>query len=115
MTDAPSGSVRVADGALLCPNCAGEYVHLDDVYVAGRAQEDGEVRPAHVNAAGDVTTGSAVSSPVADSGRRHVFALAGWCEFCQSNFAIEFAQHKGQTRIKVTQLLPADDSSKKIS
>jgi len=106
-----SETVAVADGALLCPNCAGEYVHLDDAYAAGRRREDGEVRPVHVNAAGDITTGPMVSSPISDTGRRHAFALAGWCEFCRTKFAIEFAQHKGQTRIQVTQLGAADEAS----
>lgn len=90
------------DGRMLCPLCGEAYVHVDDVFVAGRPREDGEVEPVHVDYAGRVRDG-VIDLPIPDVGRRHVFALKGWCEMCRGTFAIEFKQHKGQTQIAIRQ------------
>lgn len=87
----------------LCPSCGEDYVHLDNVYIAGRPREDGDIVPVHVNAAGHVKQGFEVDLPTADIGRRHAITIAGWCELCGANFAIEFKQHKGQTEVRVLQ------------
>lgn len=90
------------DGAaLLCPHCQFNFVHVDDVYVAGRPREDGEVHPVHVDAGGRARSDSSVSLPIPDVGRRHVFALQGWCEGCGGHFTLEFSQHKGQTMVAI--------------
>lgn len=89
------------NGIFRCPVCGDEWTHIDDVYVAGRPREDGEVVPVHVDSSGRVTQGLPVSLPNTDVGRRHVITLAGWCESCGIHFGIEFKQHKGQTMVQV--------------
>lgn len=86
---------------LLCPKCGEEYTHLDDVYVAGRQREDGDVTPVHVDSSGALQSGASVSLPVSDVGRRHVISIKGSCETCGAEFAIEFKQHKGVTMVSV--------------
>ena len=87
--------------ALLCPHCQSNYVHIDDVYVAGRPREDSEVHPVHVDAGGRTSSDPSISLPIAGLGRRHVFALKGWCEGCSGHFTLEFTQHKGQTLVAI--------------
>ena len=90
------------DGALLCPKCGDSYTHLDEVFIAGRAREDGNIAPVHVDAAGNVTANdSRVALPIPEIGRRHAFSIKGWCEGCAGHFTIEFVQHKGQTMVTV--------------
>ncbi len=108
---APEPFLYNQDGVLLCPHCSEQYVHIDDVYVAGRPREDGNIVPVHVDSAGRQNNGSGVALPIPDVGRRHAFCLRGWCETCAGTFTIEFVQHKGQTLISVrepqwTQLTP---------
>ncbi|WP_250442685.1 hypothetical protein [Actinotalea sp. C106] len=86
---------------LQCPLCADSYVHIEDVYVAGRPREDGPVVPVHVDSAGRVLTGDEVDLPIPETGRRHVISLGGRCEGCGGRFTIEFKQHKGQTVLAV--------------
>jgi hypothetical protein len=87
-------------GHLLCPRCGDDYVHVDDVFVAGRPREDGPVFPVHVNSDGNVREGQQVSLPVS-ADRRHSIGVQGWCEKCSGRFVIEFRQHKGQTLVDV--------------
>ena len=103
MTGVPSPEpfLYAQDGMLLCPHCGERFIHIDDVYVAGRPREDGEVVPVHVDAAGRPHTGPAVSVPIPDVGRRHAVSLKGWCETCSGSFTIEFVQHKGHTLVAV--------------
>ncbi|GIG40959.1 hypothetical protein [Cellulomonas phragmiteti] len=89
------------EGQLMCPLCSGTYVHIDDVYVAGRPREDGPVVPVHVNAGGRIATEEGVDLPMTDYGRRHVISLGGVCELCGGRFALEFKQHKGQTLVTI--------------
>lgn len=100
------------DGRLTCPKCCENYVHIDDVFIAGRPREDGPVEPVHVDHRGQVREGLNVALPIPETGRRHVIALKGWCEMCAAHFTIEFKQHKGQTHValreaKWSPLLPA--------
>lgn len=88
-------------GRLLCPLCGENWAHVDEVFVAGRPREDGDVEPVHVDHGGRVSRDQAVALPIPDVGRRHAFALKGWCETCQGAFTIEFKQHKGQTLLAV--------------
>jgi hypothetical protein len=85
---------------LLCPVCDGDYVHIDDVYVAGRPREDGELVPVSVDHRGQVREGTQAALQIPDAGRRHAFSLRGWCEICGGQFALEFKQHKGQTVVR---------------
>ena len=90
------------DGILLCPLCGeSRYTHIDDVFVAGRPREDGEVVPVHIDSHGRTTSDNSVALPIPDVGRRHAISLGGWCESCGGRFAIEFLQHKGQTAVAV--------------
>lgn len=90
--------ISMDDGdRMLCPKCGGNYVHIDEVFVAGRPREDGEIKPVHVDSGGRVSAEERVSLPIPDVGRRHAIALKGWCELCSAEFAVEFVQHKGQT------------------
>lgn len=87
------------EAILRCPACASTYVHLDDVYMAGRPREDGPVECVHVDANGNTHDSNETTTPLppAGLGRRHAIAVAGWCEGCHTNLAIVFKQHKGQT------------------
>lgn len=91
------------DGTLLCPSCRFHYIHIDDVFVAGRPREDGDIFPVHVDKAGHVKEGVQVALPSRDVGRRHAITLVGWCENCASHFGIELRQHKGMTSVRVLQ------------
>lgn len=92
-----------ADQCLLCPLCGETYVHIDDVYVAGRPREDGAIVPVHVDSGGRVLDGSQVSLPIPNVGRRHAIVLRGRCETCAGTFTLEFKQHKGQTVLAIRQ------------
>lgn len=89
-----------AENLLLCPGCGGEYLHVDDVYVAGRPREDGPFVPVHVDASGRVNT-SDPTIPGGTPGRRHTITLAADCELCGGHFAWQFQQHKGRTIVEV--------------
>jgi hypothetical protein len=98
------GMLNIDENArLLCPACGFNCTHVDEVYVAGRPREDGDVFPVHVTAGGLVSQGLGVDLPSEDIGRRHVITLTGWCEGCSKSFAIEFKQHKGETYLKLLQ------------
>lgn len=90
------------DGMIQCPNpsCGDDYLHVDDVYVAGRPREDGPVEPVHVDADGRVETGLSVDIPMS-LGRRHGIALIAWCENCRGRFSFTFVQNKGRTEVGV--------------
>lgn len=87
---------------LLCPLCGFSYTHIDDVFVAGRPREDGPIDVVKVASDGRVSNPTG-SFPIPDVGRRHAFSLQGWCEGCGGTFALEFLQHKGETKIAVRQ------------
>lgn len=86
---------------LICPLCGEDYVHLDDVYMAGRPREDGPYVNVHVDNAGRIDQGDFLNMPIQSGGRRHTIAVSGWCEMCAGRFAIEFRQHKGQTELAI--------------
>lgn len=93
------------DGAnpstLLCPACGGDYVHLDDVYVAGRPREDEDAKTVHVDHRGTVDHLTPVPLGAGGLGRRHTITLGGFCELCHERFAVAFKQHKGQTFVSI--------------
>jgi hypothetical protein len=82
---------------LLCPDCGERDTHLDDIYIAGRPREDGDIVPVHVDHRGQVDNDTAMPSA---GGRRHTISVGGWCEHCGSRFAIVFEQHKGKTYVR---------------
>lgn len=86
---------------LLCPHCGENYVHLNEVYIAGRPREDGDIFPVKVDSHGLVTEGLSVVVPFGTNGagRRHTISLVGWCESCSQRIAIAFQQHKGETHV----------------
>ena len=88
-----------AYSVVLCPLCKSEWTHLDEVRVAGRPREDGDIFPVRVDAGGHVTQGLGVVVPFGELGlgRRHTISIVGWCEGCGERFAFAFQQHKGQT------------------
>lgn len=101
------------DDELCCPLCGETNTHLDEVAIAARPTgEDGPVREMLVNARGILThplahgrAGVPAGRHVA-AGRRHRFALIGWCETCDGRFALVFTQHKGVTLTESVDLTP---------
>lgn len=89
---------------MACPLCGdGDGTHVDHVYVAAR-REDADFVNIHVSGlTGQVDRPSPVPAPEGPGvgqGRRHRFALTGWCEMCGGQYAIVFTQHKGATLIE---------------
>ncbi len=85
---------------LCCPLCGDTNTHLDEVTVAARpAGEDGPITVIGVNSRGAVTNrpGIVPGSRRVGAGRRHRFALLGWCESCDGRFSLVFTQHRGVT------------------
>lgn len=101
----PTPAINVStDGFLTCPLCGNDYVHMDEVYMAGRAREDGPVIRSMINADGHAAhDDDSIQVPLrgGDTGRRHTISMTGWCEGCHGHFAIVFKQHKGQTIVDV--------------
>ncbi len=101
---APPRFAIVGDKALLlCPMCRSDMVHVDDVFMAGRPREDGDIKVVHVDHRGAVRQGPEVDIPLGPRGiyRRHTISLQGWCEDCKLRFAIALQQDKGQTGVEV--------------
>lgn len=91
-------------GNLQCPLCRETNgLHVDQVRVAGRDKEDAPVRILEVTAQGLIRKLRA-DEHVGASRRRHCFTLVGWCELCGGRFAVDLAQHKGQTQVSTTRL-----------
>lgn len=89
---------------LSCPLCGDPHgLHIDDVFVLGREQEDGEIVRVHVTSQGAVDTPDG-SLPGPQPRRRHSINLGGWCELCGKHFAIGFEQHKGMTHVSVSEV-----------
>lgn len=86
------------DNLLLCPSCQGHCVHIDYVHVSGRSAEDGPTVELQISKDGSVVNREV--GLINEHGRRHSFALEGWCEFCEDTFTIEFRQHKGSTWVE---------------
>jgi len=85
---------------LLCPNCNGEYVHVNSVVVANeydalRTLAKGEDETVALR----VTTVRRLTG--LDPGRRHTIMLEGYCEpgGCGQTFTISFQQAKGWTYV----------------
>lgn len=102
--------LHVEHSALCCPLCGDQWIHIDDTYVSGRDGEDEPVRRIRVGPDAKPETEPLAHTPISDEGRRHVIALAGWCETCDRRFAWTFKQHKGQTIVEVVRYAkaPAD-------
>lgn len=96
---------------LCCPLCGDTNTHIDEVAIASRPTgEDGPVRELLVNARGVVTHRAGVpAGRYVGAGRRHRFALIGWCESCDGRFALVFTQHKGVTFTESVDLTPVTD------
>lgn len=93
------------DGELCCPLCGGNYTHLREVRVGARPQgEDGPDVSVGITHAGRLVTEAVPASPTMGAGRRHRFALVGYCELCSGQFALVFTQHKGVTFVESVKL-----------
>jgi hypothetical protein len=92
-----------ADSLLTCPACSGTNIHVDQIFVSAR-DEDQAADEIVVNAmSGQVSSrgrGEAPTGAVVGVGRRHRIALAGCCEICHEPLALVFTQHKGQTLVE---------------
>lgn len=80
---------------LLCPDCAGEYLHHGAVEVFDRAEEDGPGRQVAIGR-------GELRSPFEDgtferSTRRDAVAVEVSCEGCGFRDWLLLVQHKGQT------------------
>jgi hypothetical protein len=91
------------DDSLACPICGFGYVHINQVMVAARREDE---RPTSIlvdAVTGYVARGSHTAvpaGPTVGEGRRHRIALLGSCEEGHE-FAIVFTQHKGNTFVEV--------------
>ena len=85
------------DNVLLCPHCAGDYLHHEDINVYSR-HEDGE-QTMHTEVSGQETKTALVASNTVlnPSGRRGGLSIAFWCELCAGESTLTIAQHKGRT------------------
>lgn len=99
------------DDELCCPLCGGMNTHVDQVAIGARPTgEDGPIRELLVDAGGIVTHKAGVpTGRWVGAGRRHRFALIGWCEMCDGKFALVFTQHKGVTLTESVNLTPDAD------
>lgn len=84
-------------GALICPVCGDSNTHLNDVYVAGRNEEDGPVTQVRINSRAELHN---ETIPI-EWGRRHSLGVGGYCENGGHRFVIEFMQHKGETLVEI--------------
>ncbi len=97
---------------LCCPLCGDTNTHLDEVTTAGRPSgEDGPITVVGVSARGAVTNrpGIVPGSRRVGQGRRHRFALIGWCESCDGKFSLVFTQHQGVTLTESVDLTNGTD------
>jgi hypothetical protein len=97
------------DDELCCPLCGDTNTHLDEVAIAARPSgEDGPILAVGINSRGAIThrPGIVPGSRRVGQGRRHRFALIGWCESCDGRFALLFTQHKGVTLTESIDLMP---------
>lgn len=106
-------SVYTSNGdELCCPLCGDTYTHVDEVAVAARPSgEDGPITGVGVNASGDVVDRAVPAGRHVGEGRRHRFALLGWCETCAGRFALVFTQHKGVTLVESVEMASRSDSA----
>jgi 4-hydroxy-3-methylbut-2-en-1-yl diphosphate synthase IspG/GcpE len=97
---APNADLVIdGDSVLLCPNCGGNYTHLDSIAV-----HDAAGNRASINAIGEATRaqlGVAVwKDPDAPYyGDRHTVSLLIECEFCGQTTQVDLTQHKGVTQV----------------
>lgn len=96
-------ALNLTDGILACPGCGNTFTHLESVYAITRDREDAEPRFLCLDNSGSVTPINEEAYPDAfgDTGRRHEFALTGYCEMCGTGLRITFRQHKGETWVRV--------------
>lgn len=99
------------DDELCCPLCGDTNTHIDEVAVAARPTgEDGPVREMRISSRGIVANRPVTpAGRRVGAGRRHRFALIGWCELCDGRFALVFTQHKGVTLTESVDLTPTPD------
>lgn len=97
-------NTEIREGVLSCPVCHDENgTHVDRVHVLVSHDDGDQADYLSVGPDGMVTLEGRETHPDAfgNVGRRHEFALVGWCELCGGNWALIFRQHKGQTLVKV--------------
>lgn len=97
---------------LCCPLCGDTNTHLDEVVAATRPHgEDGPISYLRVTARGAVSVRPKMvpSGWRIGPGRRHRFALLGWCESCDGRFSLVFTQHKGVTLTESVDLTNGTD------
>lgn len=96
---------------LCCPLCGDTNTHLDEAVVAARPRgEDGTISTVCVTATGAISMRVPVpSGRRVGQGRRHRFALIGWCESCDRRFALVFTQHQGVTLTESVDLTNGTD------
>lgn len=101
------------DDELCCPLCGDTNTHIDEVTIAARPSGEGApITVIGVNNRGDVTgrPGIVPGSRRVGQGRRHRFALMGWCESCDGRFSLVFTQHRGVTLVESVDLTPITGS-----
>lgn len=85
---------------LLCPHCDSNYLHHGTVTVYSREEDDAAIVRTEVS----LHSTHAALVPNAKSGnpssRRGGFAITFWCETCNGDSRLTFAQHKGVTAVK---------------
>jgi hypothetical protein len=95
------------DGRLECPGCPGDgaYLHHRVVNVFSR-REDNPSQLTSVFHNGTVNVqGNAAGNP---SARRDGVSIRFSCELCGGGYALELAQHKGQTEMHWRELSEAE-------
>lgn len=84
---------------LHCPHCDFEYLHHAAVTVFDREEDQASGMRVEVKPGGRVAVdGDLKKNP---SSRRHGVTIELWCEGCNSVSALEIAQHKGNTQLRV--------------
>lgn len=84
-------------GVLLCPACGDDNVHIDQVLIDGRVDEDGD----HIGLIADMYGVVRYTElPEGFQGdRNQAITITGWCEQHPSRIAYTFLQRKGKTYI----------------
>jgi hypothetical protein len=91
--------------ALLCPSCGDNCLHSTAVTVFDRVEDADQTRETVIG--DDISILSVPSSRSRNpSARRHGIAIYFWCEVCQANVELTFAQHKGATLVQWREVRP---------
>lgn len=94
-----------SNSTLNCPTCdphnpdSNSALRLTAAVVEGH-REDADPTYTEVTTEGDVLTGEGVQIRPFSSGSGGAISILAWCENCTSQFAIEFRQHNGHTRVR---------------